>query len=311
MSRRWLSTIIGLLALVLAVLYLAQQRDSLIAASSGLNWVALLPMFLLVLAMLAVNGLSLALFTRYFGVNLKVLEWFGIAVATSFANYVAPFSAGLVARAGYLKSRHALPYNRFLVLTAAQYLIAICLSTLVGFGLTIYVRSVLPPSGFALMAFFALTALGMIAFMIIPFEPIWFKKLPLGEAVIKALEGWQVIKRNFGLLSANALLVLGGLISNALLLYFAFKALGVRVTLTQAVLIGIILSLSIIIRITPGNLGLQEMLLGFVSPLTGIPLEAGLAAALVVRGVVIATVFSLGLPAGYLLARQAERSPAE
>jgi uncharacterized protein (TIRG00374 family) len=162
-----------------------------------------------------------------------------------------------------------------------------------------------------LTGFFALAMIASLVAIFVPLKPSWFEKVPFGRKIIHALEGWEIIKHDTRLLISQAVLTLTGLLTQGLMIYFAFRASGIQVTLLRSVIMGLFLSLSSLIRLTPGNLGLQEAMLGLVASLVNLPLEVGLAAGLVVRVVMIICVFTLGPVASIILTRRLQQKSPE
>lgn len=305
----WISLLIGLATLVVAAVYVIINRENLLEISAGLDPIWLLPMFPLVLIMLAANGFSLAVFLWLFDIRLKLIEWFSIAIATSFTNYIAPLSAGLFVRAGYLKERFSFSYTRFVVITSAGYIIAVGVTALLGLFLSLVtvLQGELPNA--ILVGFFLLATAASLISIVVPLKPSWFEKVPFGQKIIHALEGWQIIKHDTRLLISQAGLTLIGLLTQGAMIYFAFRASGIQVSFLRAIIMGLFLSLSTLIRLTPGNLGLQESMLGLVASLIDLSLEVGLAAGLAVRVVMIICVFTLGPVASYILTRRLQQKP--
>ena len=84
------------------------------------------------------------------------------------------------------------------------------------------------------------------------------------------------------------------MMTNGLSFWIAYNALGTAVPFTSAFLVSLFVSFSLLINITPGNLGIQEIIVGLSSGLLGIGAGLGLAAALLVRASAMLIAFSLG-----------------
>ena len=81
-------------------------------------------------------------------------------------------------------------------------------------------------------------------------------------------------------------------------------SIGLHISFLQAFIISLIGIFSLILNITPANLGVQELVIGFASEYLLIDGGAeGLLAALVVRAATIILVFSLGPLFSFILAR--------
>jgi uncharacterized membrane protein YbhN (UPF0104 family) len=94
-------------------------------------------------------------------------------------------------------------------------------------------------------------------------------------------------------------------------LYFtAFRTIGVPVPFGLALLIHLLTSYTVLLNITPGNLGVQEIITTVAAALLGAGAETGLLAALIVRAVTILCAFALGPFFSYLLSKELMASGA-
>ncbi len=310
-KRSWLSLLVGLITITLAIGYVIINRKNLMETSQELELIWLLPMFPFAIFMLALNGFSLALFVRLFDIYLRPIEWFSISVTSSFTNYIAPLSAGLFVRAGYLKERYSFSYTRFAVISLSFIIISISVTALLGLILTLVALVQGTATNILLIGFFTAVLVAALIPIVFPLNPAWFEKFPFSQLIMHALEGWEIIKRNTRFLISQIILVLANVLSMGLMVFFAFRAIGNQVPLLHAIVMGLFLSLSLLVRITPGNIGLQEGILGLVSSLIHLPLEVGLFAGLVVRLVMIIVVFVQGPITSYFLTQRLQQKSSD
>src|SRR5438067_1433732 len=94
----------------------------------------LLPMIAVPLASLAVNGWIGRDLAAEFGARLRFVEWYGLAVVNSLANYLPLPQAGAMARGVYLKRVHRLPYGPFTATLVVTYATALTLYGVLGLG---------------------------------------------------------------------------------------------------------------------------------------------------------------------------------
>jgi uncharacterized protein (TIRG00374 family) len=123
------------------------------------------------------------------------------------------------------------------------------------------------------------------------------------RALSKAWEGWNIIRTDFSLLLKVSALTLVSFLLAAASLFVAYRALGLPIDFLTALLIGLFTSLSILLRVTPGNLGIQEAVISLTSALLGAGFEEGFLGAILVRTASLIVVFVLGPVFSYLLAR--------
>lgn len=304
----WLSPLVGIVAIAGIVIYVLIERVSLMQAIKALDGKTLVLFVLLAVMFQFLNGMSLLLFTRALDVKIGIIEAVGIALATSFANYLGPLSAGLVVRAGYLKTKHDFPYTRFVSITAASYLVTILSASLLGVVILLAQWPSLETGTTFLLMMFGGTSGICILMAVLPFRPAWFEPIPIiGMKLAQSIEGWQTLKKEPILILEQIIITFLFHICNGILLFLALKATNNYVPLFVAISLGIFLSLSLIFRIVPGNLGIQEFAIAAVVSLTHVPPEAGISAALVIRIAQILVVFPGGALASYLLTRATVR----
>jgi uncharacterized membrane protein YbhN (UPF0104 family) len=78
-------------------------------------------------------------------------------------------------------------------------------------------------------------------------------------------------------------------------LFVAFSAVGASVGLIEMVLIGSLVSMSFVMSITPGNLGIKEGVTAFAGSLVGVASGVALVASLVDRGAALVVTFAVGV----------------
>ena len=262
-------------------------------------------LFLLAAATLGSNGLSLKVLAAKYGVELRPREWFGLSAVTTMGNYITPFSGGMVARATYLKQRHAFPYTSFLSLTAANYLIVFGLIGLLGLLSMISLSSTAHDSPLLLL-FFAAASSAVAALVFVPSNSAAVHPLP--ARLKSALAGWGEVRGDGKLVAKLASLTLMNALLGALMYYTAFHALGYPVPARVALVIYLVTSFSLFINLTPGNLGIQEAVAGLSAGMLGAGADLGLLASLMTRAAMVASSFALGPFFSVALTREWTRS---
>jgi uncharacterized membrane protein YbhN (UPF0104 family) len=289
--RRYWSIVVLVLVVAAIAWYLCSQPH-LLTAFSNVSLLAIVYLVGMRLLFLGTNGLFLREFAAKFGVELTPKEWFGLSVVTTMGNYITPFSGGMVARAAYLKHRHNFPYAQFATLLASNYLVTFWVIGVVGalalltFGMAVW-------SYWQLFVFFIAVAVSISASILFPVLRLPWKNR-IAKAVNTSLAGWRLVKNDRALLAKLVAYTLSNILLNALCLWVAYDALGSHVPFRSALLVGLLTSFSLLIGITPGNLGIQEAVVSLSSGLLGIGAGQGLLAALLVRGATVVPAFTLG-----------------
>jgi len=281
---------IFIIILVAIIKYVAEHPE----LTNSLRQISPLILFYLLVAQiifLATNGLFLKLFVEKFNINLSTPEWFGLAVVTAMGNYLTPFSGGTIFRALYLNRKHVFPYQKFILILAANYLIIFEVIGLLGL-LTLFLSGQMG-TFLWLSTFFVGLSSGVLFLMIIPKV-----QLPpinrLTTIVNTVLEGWYIIKQDQALLLKSVGYTLLHVLSNCISFWLAYTALGVAVPFWAAILVSLIAMCSIVIKITPGNLGIQELAISLSTSLIGFDANEGLIMSLLIRMSSLLIIFTAG-----------------
>lgn len=225
--------------------------------------------------------------------------WFRLTSVGQFLNLFVP-QLGNLYRAMVLKRDHGISY----MLYASGLFAFVWLDLLMGFVLAMVVIAVLEPD-FRLGSAPALPVLGAV-FVVLVVVPVLMGRaagcIRLGDGRLG-----QVQKRAARLLTAasdvlgsprflaqifglNVLMAAGQLSTLAL----AFSAVGGQIGLGRLMLLQVFVKLSNQVVITPGNLGLAEIVYGILADACERGFEHGVAVGLLIRTVSTATVISLG-----------------
>jgi uncharacterized membrane protein YbhN (UPF0104 family) len=283
------------------VFYL-KQNPGLIGHVRDISRWSMILLFLMSLATLAANGLYLRIFAKKFNIHLKWKEWFGLASVTAMGNYLTPFSGGLLARAAYLKHRHDFPYAHFLAMLAANYMIAFTIISITGI-VTMLTLAGTASYSWLILLFFLATLSTILLVSLVPSMPIRNDHRLL-RLVRSALEGLDVIRRDGVLLRKLVALTFFNVAAGGLLFFVVFASIGYAVPFAIALLIYLLTSFTLLINITPGNLGVQEAAASLAAAILGAGADVGLLASLIARAVAILAAFTLGPIFSYLLSRE-------
>lgn len=288
--RKWILRILLFWIVLGCLLYYLFGRPEIFESIRGVSlaWIAILP--ILSTLILLLNGLVLKRLLLPFKIYPATLECFGISCLTAAGNCLASFGGGTVGKAIYLKKRYDFPYPAFTASTLAAYILDILCASLLGIVVLVFSGNIWEDWRWKVLSVFMST--GLIASFLIAFRKNFtshdrmFLK-PLADIS----EGWDVIGREKGLIGKICLLMLTINVFAAIELFAGFAAISARVGIAEVIIIVVVSSLSGIIRITPGNLGIQEAVVASSSFFLGIGFEKGLLAAGLVRVVAVSMIF--------------------
>ncbi len=269
---------------------------------ASIDIILLLPLFILSLMILFSNGLLTKYFLESFKVDLSFTEYFGLAAVTAMGNYLAPLRGGVAGKALYLKKKHYFPYTRFLSVYSVCYLWMFLIGGLLGLlGIAIFYIQYNTFS-IRLFSFF------LMSVILVGLAIALSNYTPAGSGAIARRwldfkQGLDYIRKNKGLLIKVSFIMFLNYIIMSLQLYFGYTAISCNVPYLAACFMAIVLSFSIVISLTPGNLGIQEAIIGLLSKFFGIGFNEGLMVAGIIRVVTLCVVFSLGPVFSYKLTK--------
>jgi uncharacterized membrane protein YbhN (UPF0104 family) len=269
--------------------YLYAQRSH-VAASYTFRPSLALAIGALVLASLALRAAANQRLFGRLGVSASYRDWFAVVTVNAFTNYL-PFSAGLVAKAFYLKRVHAVAYGDFAVGQIALLLLIFATNGLIGIATLALWRP--PDAGWIALAFTLMIASGVI--LCLP-EPV-ARRLADRFARLPSLPLAAIRSAAFGIV----LLQIGILLSAAACLALGFGMGQAEIGFAACVIFTAAAAVTRLVSITPGAIGVREFLIGGMAVLTGFELQDAVIASTLVRVVEMGVVFSLGAIFTYTL----------
>jgi uncharacterized membrane protein YbhN (UPF0104 family) len=292
MKQRIVSLVVLLGAILAGVTYVRRNFDQFAALQierPGLIVVLLALIFF----MIVVNGYMSALWYRIFGLRLTVSEWFGLSVVTTFGNFITPFRGGSVSTAVYLKQRYGFAYSSFVGILAALSIVVfwvnslVCLVSLFFIYFTHGYFSQVSTLMFG-AAFLTLTAVVLGAPTVKEPSSRWLARFA------RAINGWHEIRSHRrGIFATTALHVLNiGMLT--LMTILEFKILGIDLDLSKALFLSIVPAFSLVVSVTPGNLGVREALAVFSGLVANVPVPEVLMVSVLDRVATFSISFILG-----------------
>jgi uncharacterized membrane protein YbhN (UPF0104 family) len=288
---KWLKNILALIILAFLVWYLAGnwgQLKKLLKLSPGQLILIYILWFFLSLSSARVVQCLLN------GLKTKTRFWDMVQLhnATILLNY-APMKFGTLFRANYLKRHYGLRYAHFA--TFFLYITFLMTATAAIIGLVVLV-TIYGLSGYdnkLLALVFAVTIIASLLFLFVPLP------IPAGQGQLRTvlrnfLSGRsQVSKERKIILVAVAYLVVNFFLA-ALRLAIIYNSMGKDIHLGGYLILGALGFVVLFIALTPGSLGIRELVLGFGAVVLGVPLEVGFLAAMIDRAIIISYAFVVG-----------------
>jgi uncharacterized membrane protein YbhN (UPF0104 family) len=255
----------------------------------------------LTLAAIFVRGLVNYLFYRQMGTSIRLREGIGLSIINTVSNQL-PFAGGMIAKGVYLKMRHKVAYTRFMSATIALYVCYLSSSGVVGLGVLAhqFFRGHGMPLplvlGFAGMA--ASASLFELPFNISALPDKWRQR------VAQLANGWQILKENRLLLGELISLQITLTVLAAGRFWIAFHALSQDVMLAHCILFSAASTLTRLVSISPGGLGVREAIVASVASVLGFDMDASAVAVGLDRLVSTPVNIALGPIFTYILSRE-------
>lgn len=307
---RRLAPVVVTLAIAAAMtLYIVLQRGMLSALSEVRPFEIVLMLALSIAGLLA-QAMQFRTALTVSDIDIDIVDATGLTAVNTMANYYVPARGGTVVRAGYMYAVHSMTVGAYAVLTAAT--VAVGLLVAIAGGLTSGAVLAVRGEGDGLelvLPFLGVPALlGLGAGVVLAGAKLFSRSNRFGAAVgqLKTAVGLWRHERVASLkLLFWTVLVLTAQVGR---LFVAFSAVGVNIDAAEVVLIGSLVSMSFIIAITPGNLGVKEGVTAFAAALVGVPAAVALLAALVDRAAALVVTFGVGVSSLGPLMRRANAS---
>lgn len=291
-----LGTLIVILFVVTAVWYVIANYDDFAKLTITEPWY-ILPAILAIVLNIYASGVVIDLAIEPHGVKLTRKEAFGLASITRFSNQFSPSYVGATIRAAYMKRVYGVSYAKF----SSSFIISNLLQFMISGLFTIATFIALDPSSKNdKLLYFVIGA--VVLFVAILYAPLKSltrftekrsskdnKKGKFFERLHTIIEGYSTVRSHPKLLPRTIFWMIIITISFSMSYYLLYAALGFHISIVSAFFIAALSGWSILIAITPGNLGIREGLMVIAAQVAGVPISVTLLVAILVRVLMFVT----------------------
>ncbi|MDX9970609.1 MAG: lysylphosphatidylglycerol synthase transmembrane domain-containing protein [Candidatus Gracilibacteria bacterium] len=278
--KKYFSIILTIFFLVFLIIYIFTNIDSF-KHSLDIRPIYIIPISLLILISLYINGIALNLYTKPF--NLYIKEHFQMSLSTSFLNLITPFRGGMGFRALYLKKKYNFSYSKFASSLLGNYVIIFIIISFLGILASLYflIKEKIFVSNF--FAFFLIIFL-ITLFSI--FTNFRFKKeFRILKTFNNVMDGFDTLKKDKKTLILICFFTLLNIFILTLINYLVFIGLGEKISYFESSFLSLINTLSTFINITPGSLGITEAFYFMSAKSLSISTETSVLASLIIRAI--------------------------
>lgn len=281
--RKIAGIIIGLVVLGLLVRFVIEKKEIFIKLRTmDLGDV----FFCLVITICAI--LCTSLIDKCLAETLDVKIGYADCIGTTFVaaavNMVVPMSMGSVIRAQYLKRRCNLTYSKFISVTAGAAVLQIIIALLEAL-FSLLMASIFMKTNKSVVIIVAVLFIGMLSGIYVAsrYQKWFLKWLPFKtftEPIFNSF--FELIAAKKVTLICTVLYTMSTILM-ALRFYVTFKILGSQISILNAVLYQSVYTVSGLVYILPGNIGIGEMFIGIANSFLGSDFDVGVAVTLINR----------------------------
>jgi len=288
---KWVKNILGLVILVFLLWYLVghwQQLRVLLRLGPG----QLVILYSLCFLSTLVGARVVQCLVSALKTKTEFWDMVWLQNAAVLLNYM-PMKFGTLFRANYLKRHYGLAYSHFASFFLYITFLMTATSTALGLVTLAAVYGLAEYESKILAGVFAGAIIGSLIFLLVPLpEPKG--KGRLSTALRAFLAGRrQMAKDKKTIFAAAALLVVNFLIT-ACRLAIIYRSMGKDIHPAGYLILGALGFVILFISLTPGSLGIRELVLGAGAVVLGVPLEVGVLAAVVDRAISMSYIFVVG-----------------
>ena len=292
--KKWLSYLLFLAMIALLGWYLYQNREDL-SRLITLDVSTVLWMFVLALGACTLNCVYHKLILDTYRIPMDAVDWMGVVYVANAMAYVLPLRMDLVFSATYYKRTQGLAYVKSASMAAGNIVFSILFALIQMFAALLCTglfQGVWP--GILWLVWIA-AAVGTAAFLVMA---LWFQgRMPAFLSRIgivrKIVDGFCELLTNRSLLRQLLVCMILNNILHLLLYMACFRGIGMEVTLYQALFYNSVSRIMSLVAIVPGNIGIQQGVMGAAGSLMGDVFQ---------HGVMVSLLQSAALMAVYILA---------
>ena len=291
--KRIIQNSVLILTLTLMIYYIANNYQTFKNNILSINPVYFPIILILFLLGTIAGGLIIKYLLQPFKIKLKLKEWFGLTLVTSFYNTITPFRGGLMAKAAYLKKKYDFSYTHFVSAMSGIYIVNFLVASLLGL-LALYIIYV-NKHIFNLLIFIAFLIILIPSLLIILLSPkVKNNKNKLLNSFVNVINGWHIIKKDKKIIFISALVMIAQLLISAATTLLVYYTIGVKLNFFESLFITSIGLIVSFFSITPGGLGVTEAVAVFSAFIIGITPDQSLTVAIIQRALSTIFIFILG-----------------
>ena len=288
---KWLKNILAVIILASLVWYLVvhwQQLRELLQ----LNPKHLLMLYSLLFLASLTTTFAIQSLLSALSVKTRFWDMVRLQNASFLLNY-APMKFGTLFRANYLKRHYGLAYSHFTVFFLYVTFLMTATAATIGLGVLSTVYGFFNYENKIMAGIFIAAVIGSLCFLFIPL-PIPKGSSRLMSALRNFLTGRKQIAKQRKAILVSLLFLSTSFLLTAIRLWIIYRSMGINIHPAGCLILGALGFIALFTSLTPGSLGIREIILSAGAVVLGVPLEVGILAAMIDRAVIISYVFVIG-----------------
>jgi uncharacterized membrane protein YbhN (UPF0104 family) len=257
---------------------------------------------IMMLAIFILNQFQLSLFLKKFNVTVPFCELFAINMVMMLGNLLIPMRGGSGLLAFYLKKLYRLDYTAFAAIFAGTSVL-VALTNLIISILALSYMGLAYGKWVAELIVVVVILLMLLSYLVWVATPDSWKTFASVSWLFRISKAWKQLTSDRHLLWRAGLLALLMSMAVAGAFQFIYVSLGVRLSFANSLTISSLGTISSLIPLTPGSLGIFDAVVVGVPHIFGLSLAKCISAAIAFRVICFLLSLILGLPGAVYLGR--------
>jgi uncharacterized membrane protein YbhN (UPF0104 family) len=254
-----------------------------------------------------INVFQMNIFLRKFGLSLGYLELLALTNGAILGNLVIPMRGGTGVLAVYLKKIHGLDFDSFVAIYGGTALLVVLINAalaIIGLALLAWIHGYTHPALTAVIIALFATCLYVSVFP----PPVRWKREGLLGLVFRAAHSWHLLTRDRRLLLFATFSFTAISLSLTAAFYLIYRAVGMPLSFSAVIITSGLGNLANLVPITPGSLGVFDLVVIEIPQLFGLDPPRAIGATLVFRALAFLWAFVLGIPGMVYIVRRNGKS---
>ncbi|MFI4851101.1 MAG: YbhN family protein [Gimesia chilikensis] len=232
-----------------------------------------------------------------------------VSTCSAIAGNYLPLRIGTIYRAMYIKHRCGLTLAEFGAVLVGQASISSTLSATLLIGALVTTGTWAHQGWISVVGVALCVVLPLAGLLILPRRcSRWLLHFPRMRHAVRLSQGLELIGRNPRRLAVASAWHLGGVACSTARLWILYHSFAIPISVWGCLFITAAGSLSMLLSITPGGLGIREGVISVLGVMYGVPLETGLMVATLERGIHMLGALLIGGPSLLWVTRELAKS---